>query len=142
MKPLLSFIVMVTVSPIVAVTTLVCWNPERWGGSFNPLAILVMSFFGLITIPLWPTYIPALVATPFLMRRVANSRRFQTQSLSFILAISFLLGAIAGIAVISIIVPWRESLDLILNWLAAGAVSGGVTLLIILLIFRCEPKMA
>jgi hypothetical protein len=142
MNLFLSFIVMVTMSPIVAVTTLVCYDPERWGGSLNPLAILVMSFFGLITTPLWPTYIPALVVTPFLMHRVASSRWFKTQSLSFIVFISFLLGIIAGIGVISIIVPWRESLDLILNWLAAGAVSGGITLPIISLLFRCAPEIA
>lgn len=131
---------MVTVSPICAVTTLVCWNPARWGGSVNPLAILVMSFFGMITVPLWPTYIPAVAATPLIVRLVARSRQFRTWPLPIILSISATLGVVAGIAVISIVIPWHEPLDLILNWLAAGAVSGGVTLAVISFIFRYEPK--
>lgn len=131
---------MVTLSPFLAVTTLVCWNPERWGGSLNPLAILVMSLFGLITVPLWPTYIPALAAIPFVMRRVANSGWFKSKSVRVILGYSFLFGTIAGVGVISVIVPWRESVDLILNWVVAGAVSGGFTLPVISLIFHFEPK--
>lgn len=133
---------MVTISPVVAVTTLVCWNPDRWGGSVNPLAILAMSFFGLITVPLWPTYIPAVTATPFIMRRVARLPAFGSWPLSVVLATSFVLGVIAGVGVISIIVPWHGSADLVLNWVAAGGVSGGVTLAIISFIFRHEPRSA
>jgi hypothetical protein len=142
MKPLLSFLTMVTVAPVAAVATLVFWNPERWGGSVNPLAILAMSVFGLFTVPLWPTYIPAVAATPFIMRRVARLPSFRSWPLAVVLGISFVLGVIAGVAVISIIVPWRESSDLVLNWVAAGGVSGGVTLAIISFIFRYEPKAA
>jgi hypothetical protein len=142
MKPLLSFLTMVTVAPVVAVATLVCWNPDRWGGSLNPLAILAMAFFGLITIPLWPTYIPAVAATPFIMRWVARLPSFRRWSLPVVIAISFVLGVIAGVGVISIIVPWHESADLVLNWVAAGGVSGGVTLSIITFIFRYEPRAA
>ena len=142
LKPLWSFLTMVTVSPVVAVTTLVCWNPERWGGSLNPLAILVMSVFGLCTTPLWPTYIPAVAATPFIMRRVAGSEHFRSWPLPIVLGISFLVGIMAGIGVISIMLPWQESLDLVLNWVAAGGVSGGVTLAIISAIFRYEPRAA
>jgi hypothetical protein len=133
---------MVTVAPVAAVATLVFWNPERWGGSVNPLAILAMSVFGLFTVPLWPTYIPAVAATPFIMRRVARLPSFRSWPLAVVLGISFVLGVIAGVAVISIIVPWRESSDLVLNWVAAGGVSGGVTLAIISFIFRYEPKAA
>jgi len=133
---------MVTVAPVVAVATLVFWNPERWGGSVNPLAILAMSVFGLFTTPLWPTYIPAVAATPFIMRRVARSPSFRSWPLPVILAVSFVIGVIAGVGVISIIVPWHESADLVLNWVAAGGVSGGVTLTIISFIFRYEPRAA
>jgi hypothetical protein len=140
MKILLSFITMVTLSPTVATATLVCWDPDRWGGSVNPLAILTMALFGLITVPLWPTYIPAVVATPFMMSRIVRSRHFRDAPLLAILGLSLVSGAIAGIGVISIIVPWQESLDLVLNWVAAGAVSGGVTLPVIALIFRHQPR--
>jgi len=135
---------MVTISPVVAVTTLVCWNPERWGGllSLNPLAILAMSFFGLITAPLWPTYIPALALTPIVMHGVSRTRLFKSLPLVIVLGISFVLGVIAGVGVISIIVPWQESKDLVLNWVAAGGVSGGVTLATVSFIFRYEPRAA
>jgi hypothetical protein len=131
---------MLTVSPILAATTLVCWNPERWGGSLNPLSILVMAAFGIITIPLWPTYIPALAVTPFIMRRIAELRVFKRLPLPLILAVSLVIGAFAGIGVISIIVPWHESKDLVLNWASAGAVSGGFTLALISFIYRYEPR--
>src|ERR1051325_7730201 len=104
MKLLLSFIVMVTVSPVAAVATLILWDPQRWGGSVHPVTILAMSFFGLIMPTLWPTYIPALVATPFVMRRLAQSQWFKRWPLAIILVISALFGGIAGIGVISIIV--------------------------------------
>lgn len=142
LKTIYSFLTMVIVAPVVAVATLVLWNPERWGGSVNPLAILVMAAFGLFTVPLWPTYIPAVAATPFLMRRVAQSRAFRTWPLLVVLSISFAVGVVSGIAVLSILVPWGESADLVLNWLVAGGVSGGFTLTAISCIFRYEPKAA
>ena len=142
MRALISVVSMLTVSPFIATTVLVCWNPARWGGSINPLAILAMSFFGVITVPLWPTYIPAIAATPFVMRRVACLHYFKSWPLWSILCLAFILGAVAGFGVISIIVPWRESLDLILNWVVAGAVSGGVTLALISFIYRYEKYAA
>jgi hypothetical protein len=36
---ILSFLTVVTVAPVVAVATLVRWNPERWGGSVDPLSM-------------------------------------------------------------------------------------------------------
>ena len=96
---------MTTVAPVVAVTTLVCWNPGRWGGSINPLAILCMSFFGIFTTPLWPTYIPAIALTPFIMRRVAAKKAFRGLPLWALMGISFVIGAFAGTGVISIVVP-------------------------------------
>lgn len=133
---------MVTISPAVTVTTLVCWSPERWGGSLNPLAILAMSFFGLITTPLWPTYIPALALTPIVMHGISRTGLFKSLPFAVILGASLVLGVIAGIGVISVIVPWHESSDLVLNWIATGAVSGGVTLAVISCIYRYEPRAA
>ena len=145
-RALFSVISMLTVSPFVAVLVLVCWNPERWGGSANPLVIFAMSVsmsvFAVATVPLWPTYFPAIVATPFIMRRVASLHYFRSWPLWIILGLAFILGTIAGVAVISIIVPWGDSLDLILNWIAAGAVSGGVTLVLISSIYRYEKPAA
>lgn len=108
----------------------------------NPLVILGMSFFGLITAPLWPTYIPALALTPIVMRWVSQIRLFNSLPRAVVLSISFVLGVIAGVGVISIIVPWHESADLVLNWVVAGGVSGGVTLTVISFIFRYDRKAA
>ena len=136
MRTLLAVLVMMTVAPVVAVTTLVCWNPSRWGGSINPLAILGMSIFGIFTTPLWPTYLPAMALTPFVMSRVTAQEVFRRLPLSVVMGISFVIGVIAGAGVISIIVPWRASLDLVLNWVSAGAVSGAGTFPLISLIYR------
>jgi hypothetical protein len=136
----LSILVMTIVAPVAAVTTLVCWNPERWGGSVNPVAILGMAFFGVITTPLWPTYIPSVLLTPLVMSRIARRQIFQTMPLTIIGGVSAVIGAICGIAVISIIVPWHESLDLVLNWVSAGAVAGAVALPAVSLIYRWTPS--
>jgi len=140
MRIVLAVLVMTIVAPIAAVTTLVCWNPERWGGSINPLAILGMAFFGVITTPLWPTYIPAIVLTPLVVSRIARLQVFKRMPLVIICGVSVVIGGICGIAVISIVVPWHESLDLILNWVSADAVSGAVALAVISLIYRWMPS--
>jgi len=139
MRIVFSILVMTIVAPVAAVTTLVCWNPERWGGSVNPVAILGMAFFGIITIPLWPTFIPSVVLTPLVMSGIARLQVFKRMPLVIICGVSVVIGAICGIAVISIIVPWHESLDLVLNWVSAGAVAGAVALPAISLIYRWTP---
>ena len=142
MRAALSIFVMLTVAPLVAVTTLVCWNPSRWGGPLSPLAIPAMAVFGLFTTPLWPTYIPALVLTPLAMRRIAALSAFRNLPLALVVGMSLVIGAVAGFAVISIIVPWGDSPDLIGNWVSAGAASGAITLAIISLIYRRTPRSA
>jgi hypothetical protein len=142
MRAAISIFIMLTVAPLVAVTTLVCWNPSRWGGPLSPLAIPVMALFGLFTTPLWPTYIPALALTPLIMRRIAAWRAFRTVPLSLIIGMSLVIGAVAGFGVISIIVPWGDSPDLVKNWLSAGVVSGAITLAIISLVYRWTPDSA
>jgi len=140
-QTLLSVAVMVTVAPVVAVTTLVCCNPDRWGGSVNPLNIAVMSFFGLLTVPLWPTYIPAIVFTPLLMRWVAGRRDFTTLPIPLVLVLSTLIGAVAGVCVLSYVVllSLKGSSTMVLGWLTAGSISGGFTLSVICLIYRYAP---
>src|SRR5438477_10886875 len=111
MRPLLSVLAMIIVAPVVAATTLVAWNPSRLGESVTPEDILVMSVFGVFTTPLWPTYIPAIILTPIMMGRIAASEAFMRFSMPTILGVSFVVGAIAGVGVISIIVPWRGATD-------------------------------
>lgn len=142
MRAILTTLAMTTVAPVTAVTTLLCWNPERWGGSIDLLNILVMSLFGVITIPLWPTYVPAIALTPLVMGKISTWHVFRRLPLVVILCIFFVMGAFAGLGVISIIVPWDDSLDLILNWVSAGVVSGAVTAVLISLIYRWTPTSA
>ena len=144
MKALLSVMAMLTVSPVLAVTALVYSHPDRWRESGNLVSILAMSVFGVLTTPLWPTYIPAIVSCPFIMRRIATYRTFKSLPLPAILGISLLVGASAGICVMgpAIVLSLQDSGGLPLDWVWAGALSGGLTLTVISLIYRCEPSSA
>jgi len=137
-KEWISVILMVTLAPVSAVTTLVCWNPGCWGGTVNPLAILAMSAFALFTVPLWPTYIPAIILTPFLMRRVSRTATFAKMPVILLLTISTFIGATAGICILGYVVltSLRDSTELALNWSAAGAVSGALTFSVICAVYR------
>ncbi|MBI1176145.1 hypothetical protein GC207_01760 [bacterium] len=133
---------MTIVAPIAAATALVCWSPERWGGSLSPVTVFGMAIFGVLTIPLWPTYIPAIVLTPIAMNKIATIPAFRRSPLVMVGSVSILVGGICGVLVISIIVPWRESTDVVLNWLLAGAAAGAVALPMISLIYRCSLPIA
>ena len=56
--------------PIIASLTLVSFNPERWGGSMSLQNILMIAFFGVITVPLWITYIPSIIMVPIFMKKI------------------------------------------------------------------------
>jgi hypothetical protein len=146
MKAILSVLAMLTVAPLVAATTLVCWQPERWGGSLNPLAIAVMAFFGLFTVPLWPTYIPALIITPLLMNWISAHRGFGRLPLPVLLGLSLPVGAVAGVCVTMplFLVALHDSSDYhqALPWAGAGAVAGAITLTLICLLYRYEGRRA
>ena len=137
---------MLVVAPLVAATTLVCWQPDRWGGSVNPLAIAMIAFFGVISVPLWPTYIPAVIITPLIMKRVSAHRAFLRLPLPVLVGLSLLVGALAGSCVImrAVLMASMDSTgsDLVLNWLTTGAVSGAVTLALISLIHRLVDTRA
>ena len=141
-RTLLTVAVMLTLAPVVAATTLVCWQPDRWGGSVNPLDILFMAFLGLITVPLWPTYILAMLITPRLMRRAAAHPAFRTFPLPWLFGLSWLTGAVAGVGVMAFVIflSLTNSAELAMNGAAAGAVSGALTLSVICLIYRYAPS--
>jgi hypothetical protein len=143
MKTKLTFAALLVIAPLVAATTLVCWQPERWGGSINPLAIATIAFFGLLSVPLWPTYIPALIVTPLVMKWVSASQAFTRLPVAALVVLSLLIGALVGLGVIMPVVPMEsKDPDLILNWRSAGAVAGAVTLVVISLIHRFVPTSA
>jgi len=139
MRALITVALMLTVSPFVATFTLVCWKPDRWGDTLNPFAILLMGYFGLLTFPGLFGYVLAIVTTPLLMSAVSKQKAFVSLPLPLLLSLAFLIGAVAGLCVMApaIVRASRHgSLDLTLNWAAAGAVSGGVTLVLIAVVYR------
>jgi len=138
LRTFLSVAVILFIAPLITVTVLVCHHPERWGGSVNPLNILIMSVFGLFTVKLWPTYIPAIVITPLFMRWFANKPTFISSPLPLILGGGLLVGAVAGVGVLSyiVLISLKDSSELAFSWALAGAISGGSTLMIICLIYR------
>lgn len=134
---ILGVIAMLTVAPLVAATTLVCGWPECWGGTVNPLVIVAMSCFGLVTVPLWPTYIPAIILTPWLVRQVAARRTFADAPLPLLLLPVMLVGALGGLCVMApVILLSLGDASYARQWETAGAISGAVTSAVICLIFR------
>jgi hypothetical protein len=133
---------MLTIAPVVAVTALVCVEPGRWGGAPTPVGILVMAFLGVFTVPLWPTYIPSIIATPLVMNRIAAHDGFFTLSVPALLGLSLLAGAVAGMCVMLpvILLALADSLNLAMNWALAGTASGGVTGVLISAVYRWAPR--
>jgi hypothetical protein len=140
MKAFLSILAMLTIAPLVATTTSVCLQPEP--GSLDPLAIVMMALVGVLIGPLWPTYIPALIATPLLMRWMSARPAFRRSPLPLVLGLSIIAGVVAGICVMVplILLELRDSSGdaAAVAAASAGATSGGVTLALICLLYRYE----
>ena len=136
-RTIISIILMVVVAPLLACSTVVCLEPSRWGGSINPITIVVMALFGLITIPLWPTYIPALIVTPLAMSFVARRQYFRTVPLPVLIGISLVIGAIVGpLVLIRMVLMSLNEPRLAMSWAIAGAVAGSLTLGLIVMVYR------
>lgn len=136
-RTIICVILMLTVAPLVACSTVVCLDPSRWGGSINPITIIIMAFFGVISTPVWPTYIPALIITPLLMRVISRTRVFRSTRLPVLIGLSLMLGAIAGaLVLIRVILMSLNDSKLAMNWAIAGAMAGSITLMLIVLVYR------
>jgi hypothetical protein len=130
-------LLLLTIAPVIVSFTLVCLDPARWGGDFNPITIINMGLFGLFTIPLWPTYIPALIFTPIVMNQIVKSKYFRTARLTILLGVTFFIGALAGAFVmLPLIILSHNIVQVAVNWAIAGAVSGSITLCAIILVYR------
>lgn len=129
---------MLTITPLVAATGLISFDPENWGGSFSLKSIFAVAIFGVLATPLWFTYIPSLILTPIMMEKISNHQLFYTIPYWKFIGTALICGTLCGIVVLSpcIIMVLPESTKLILNWLWAGAISGAVTLTLISLIYR------
>lgn len=145
MRAFLSVIIMLTISPVLAVATLVNWAPERWGGETDLLSIIGMSIFGILTVPLWFTYIPTLIAVPLVMNKLANKDKFKNLPLYSAIPKSLLVGACLGVLIFGLIILMallKESYEIAINWTVAGGVSGGTSCMLIFLIYRLTGKNA
>jgi hypothetical protein len=133
MKTAVTLFTMIVIAPTATVTTLVLYHPDRWDGTLSLGKIVGMAFFGLVTVPLWFTYIPALIFAPIIIRRITSHPAFFSSPLPIFISVALFAGAVAGICVLlPVIAPAAfDSRDLALNWLCAGAVSGGISSLII-----------
>lgn len=142
MRGLITVALMATLSPFVATYALVLWKPDRWGDTLNPFAILFMAYFGMLTFPGMILYVIALIATPIAMSAVAKQGFFRVASQGKLLLAAFGIGIVAGLFVMAPAIVQstkHNSLELTLNWAFAGAVSGGLSLVIITLVYRRYP---
>lgn len=128
-KTFICILLMLTVAPFTATFALVHFDPSNWGGSTSIKTILEMSIFGLITVPLWLTWIPALIVTPMYMRKVSTNPDFHSNQIGKFIAMAMFRGAIGGILVLAPawILTLAEPIKLTLNWIFAGVVSGVIT---------------
>jgi hypothetical protein len=137
-------LVILSVGPVVAVSTLVCVDPARWGNGLQPLAIPVMAVYGLLTTPLWPTYLPVVIATPFIMRRLARTVAFRTRALLHVIAVAGGVGSLVGLFVMAplIVMQRADPSGQAGAWAMAGATSGAVTSSLVTMLYRrgCEPS--
>ena len=131
--------VMLTVAPIAAATALVAHDPAPWGGSLNPLAVIVMALFGLLTVPLWFTYVPALILTPKIMHKISRRPFFRTTPAPLLMVVSLAVGPVAGVLIMApILFPALadRNFQALTDWVIAGAVSGAITLAVLTLLYR------
>ncbi len=129
---------MIVVMPLIAAFALVSFDPERWGGSFSIQNILMIAFFGMITIPLWITYIPSLFIVPMIMHKLSTYDSFHSISIWKFIVFSLIGGGGLGIFILfpCIIISLSDSYKLLLNWLIAGVSSGAITLTLISFLYR------
>lgn len=135
---------MLTVTPIAAVMGLISCDPSRWAVEMKIENILVMAVFGLITVQTWFTYIPALIFTPIIMNRLSKKESFYTVPKWKFYLNTIFYGALAGIFILLpvILLAGGESLDITLNWLWAGIVSGVITCPIVSTLYRVsKPRI-
>ena len=129
---------MLTITPIAAAFGLLSYDPSRWGGEINIVNILGLAMFGLISVPLWFTYIPSLILTPIIMKHLSAKENFYTIPLWKFYAFTLLYGSAAGIFIVfpSILLATKASIDIILNWVWSGMVAGFTTFFLISSLYR------
>jgi len=126
---LVSALAMCTVSPFLGAATLVLsGSGQRLVGWADLPFIIVVT---------WPITIPAACLAPLLVERVSRKKWFGRLPFRAVIGLSIPVGMVAGVAATSFIVLLGGTFDVIRAVLIAGAVSGGGTLPLIALIYRC-----
>ena len=140
-KLIFTILVMLLVAPGVAVTTLVCLAPGRWGGAQSLLALPFMAALGLLSPSVWLTYIPSLIVVPVIMSWLSDSSRFAATRRLWLILFSGLMGGILGACVIgpTALVCSRDGGSLATDFLIAGVVAGASAMVIICLIYHYQP---
>lgn len=137
-KPIISLLILVTIAPLLVILTLAFSNPEEFGGNLDLQSILMMYLFALITVPLWTTYIPSIILTPIILHRMQKIEAFYRISILTLIVLSALSGGFIGILVMApiLFISQAEQNNLFFSWILSGAISGSITLTIIVLIYR------
>ena len=97
-----------------------------------------MYMYGIITVPLWITYIPAIILAPLIMNKLDNISGFHDIQILKLIIFSILIGAFLGVLVLTpvLFLVFNESTALFLGWVFAGMVSGCITSIILSLLYR------
>ena len=129
---------MLTIAPILAATGLLSYDPSRWGGELNLMNIIGLAIFGSISVPLWFTYIPSLIFTPIILKRLSEKDKFYTIPLWRFYIFSIFCGCVGGIFVLlpAILLSGPKSIDMALNWIWSGFIAGGITFPILSSLYR------
>lgn len=128
----------ITVAPFCALFTLVCVGSTKCSDITSLRDMLMMSFFGLFTPPVWI----ALVITPITMHVVAEQPWFIKLESWKLVILAIISGALGGVITNTPIL--LEALDgpfeVAKMWLVASAVSGAITLTAIAFVYRIRKS--
>ena len=100
-KHFICIIILLISMPITSGVGLLLIGPENWGGKLTVVNVLGLALFGLVSVPLWFTFIPTLIATPVIMSRLVANDLFTAIPIWKFVLLSLVLGAIGGTIVFS-----------------------------------------
>ena len=142
-KEIISILIMIIIAPMIVVIALSILSPAEFGGGPKIKNILAMYVFALITVPMWVTYIPSIILTPIIMRRIDKQKEFHELPIRKIILLSAPIGALCGVLILlPVLLPVLiGSSPLLSSWVLAGVVSGSITLTLIALVYRLGNRI-
>ncbi len=135
---------MLTIAPLVAVITLSILSPAEFGGGPSIQNVLGMYFFAIITVPMWITYIPSIILSPIMMRKIDKRKSFHELAIIKLILISVPVGALCGMLIFLpiLLAVLADSSPLMSTWVLAGAISGSISLTLIVLMYRMGNRIS